>query len=257
MIGHRVMGTSLLCTGDIRRKAERISIRRSRFTILPSIARWRRDLAKTSEWRSCHRSMALWMLGYPEAALADVDQALKDAREIGHAATLMYALAMTSFDPHSSAETTQSANAQFDELVALAEEKGALLEGVWELMTQGCLLALTGKASDAVRLITSGHRCMPINGSNTLVPTYLSYLAKAYAELGQFDDAWRCIGEAMHDGRNNQGKVGARPRSIASPAKSRCMSPEHGCRESAKRISSARSPSHVNNKPNPGNSAPP
>ena len=25
----------------------------------------------------------------------------------------------------------------------------------------------------------------------------LLYLARAYAELGQFDDAWRCIGEAM------------------------------------------------------------
>ena len=28
-------------------------------------------------------------------------------------------------------------------------------------------------------------------------PSSLSYLAKACAELGQFDDAWRCIGEAM------------------------------------------------------------
>ena len=26
---------------------------------------------------------------------------------------------------------------------------------------------------------------------------YLSYLARAYTGLGQFDDAWRCIGEAM------------------------------------------------------------
>ena len=40
------------------------------------------------------RSTPLWMLGYPEAALAGVDQALKDAREIGHAASLMYALAI-------------------------------------------------------------------------------------------------------------------------------------------------------------------
>ena len=32
------------------------------------------------------------MLGYPEAALRDADDALKDAREIGQAATLMYAL---------------------------------------------------------------------------------------------------------------------------------------------------------------------
>ena len=29
------------------------------------------------------------------------------------------------------------------------------------------------------------------------MPLCLSYSAKAYAALGQFDDAWRCIGEAM------------------------------------------------------------
>jgi predicted ATPase len=29
------------------------------------------------------------------------------------------------------------------------------------------------------------------------MPMFLSYLARAYAGLGQFDDAWRCIGEAM------------------------------------------------------------
>ena len=28
-------------------------------------------------------------------------------------------------------------------------------------------------------------------------PFYLSYLARAHAELGNFDDAWRCIGETM------------------------------------------------------------
>ena len=29
------------------------------------------------------------------------------------------------------------------------------------------------------------------------MPSNVSYLAAAYAELGQFDDARRCIGEAM------------------------------------------------------------
>ena len=32
-----------------------------------------------------YRSLALWLLGYPEAALADAEHALKDAREIGQA----------------------------------------------------------------------------------------------------------------------------------------------------------------------------
>ena len=30
-----------------------------------------------------------------------------------------------------------------------------------------------------------------------MMPSYLSYLARAHAELGQFDDAMRCIGEAI------------------------------------------------------------
>ena len=33
------------------------------------------------------RSWALWLLGYPEAAFADLAQALKDAREIAQAAS--------------------------------------------------------------------------------------------------------------------------------------------------------------------------
>ena len=43
-----------------------------------------------------YRSLALWLLGYPEAALADADQALHNAREIGHPATLMVAPSVTS-----------------------------------------------------------------------------------------------------------------------------------------------------------------
>ena len=46
-------------------------------------------------------------------------------------------------------------------------------------------------------MITSGITALRSTGATVLVPLCLSYLARAYAELGQFDDAWRCIGEAM------------------------------------------------------------
>ena len=43
-----------------------------------------------------------------------------------------------------------------------------------------------------------GDHCMAVNGINSYTcRLHLSYLARAYAELGQFDDARRCIGEAM------------------------------------------------------------
>jgi class 3 adenylate cyclase len=38
------------------------------------------------------RSLTMWMLGYPDAALADAERALQEAREIDHASTLMFAL---------------------------------------------------------------------------------------------------------------------------------------------------------------------
>ena len=65
------------------------------------------------------------------------------------------------------------------------------------MLRRGCLFAVTGKASDAVQMITSGITALRSTGSTLWLPLYLSYLAAAYAELGQFDDAWRCIGEAI------------------------------------------------------------
>ncbi len=59
-------------------------------------------------------------------------------------------------------------------------------------------IALTGKASNAVHMITSGIDRMAINGSNnTWMPRWLSYLAIAHADLGQINDARRCVGEAL------------------------------------------------------------
>ena len=62
---------------------------------------------------------------------------------------------------------------------------------------QGCVLALTGQSSEAIHMITSGITVSRSTGATIWMPLWLSSLASAYAELGQFDDAWRCIGEAM------------------------------------------------------------
>ena len=123
IIGHRLMGISC-CIRETLRKAVRISIARWRFTILPSIVRWRRDFPRTWGWQPCLSVDGLWMLGYPEAALADAERALTDAREIGQAATLMDALFHTSMT-HIACGKYATANALLNELVALADEKGS------------------------------------------------------------------------------------------------------------------------------------
>jgi hypothetical protein len=59
------------------------------------------------------------------------------------------------------------------------------------------VLTLAGRASDAIEMLISGITAWRTTGSTMWLPLYLPYLARAHAELGQFDDAWRCIGEAM------------------------------------------------------------
>ena len=97
-----------------------------------------------------YRSLALWMLGYPQAALANTNHALKRARELGQAATLMFAVTVTSVAHICPCGNYAAANAQLDELCAVADEKSALFWKAYGMVHQGRLFALTRNASDAV-----------------------------------------------------------------------------------------------------------
>jgi predicted ATPase len=46
-------------------------------------------------------------------------------------------------------------------------------------------------------MITSGIAGWRSTGATLWMPFHLPHLARAHAELGQFEEAWRCIGEAM------------------------------------------------------------
>ena len=56
---------------------------------------------------------------------------------------------------------------------------------------------MTGKASDAVREISSGMASLRSTGATLYEHWHLPHLAMAYVELGQPDDARRCIDEAI------------------------------------------------------------
>jgi predicted ATPase len=142
------------------------------------------------------RSLGRWLLGYPDSALADADQGLSDAREIGQAATLMYVLTIGRL-AHIYCGSCSGAKIHSDEVVALADEKGAVFWKAFGIMNQGWLAAVTGKASEAVGMLSSGINAWRSTGSTVWMPLYLLHLARTYSELGQLDDAWRSIGEAM------------------------------------------------------------
>jgi tetratricopeptide (TPR) repeat protein len=149
MIGHRLMGSSLLCTGEIadgRAHYDQALALYDPVAHRPLATRFGQDVGVSI---LSYRALALWMLGYPDAALADAVRALNDARRIGEAAALMYALQFT-FITQILCGNYFRANEQSGELIALADEKGAALWKAQGMLLRGCVFAVTGKASDAV-----------------------------------------------------------------------------------------------------------
>src|SRR5216683_279622 len=196
MIGHRIVGSSLLFTGDIAEGRGHFDQALALYDPAEHRSLATRFGQDTRMTLLSYRSLALWLLGCPEAALSDADEALKNSREIGQAATLMFALRITQTTYGLCGNRVATA-AHAQELVALAEEKGAPFWKAFGMMNQGSVLALTGRASGATEMLISGIAAYRTTGATIFLPFYLPHLARAHAELGQFEEAWRCIGQAM------------------------------------------------------------
>jgi predicted ATPase len=197
MIGHRAMGHALLLTGHfVKSRAHYDEALRLYDPAKHGIGAARVGGQDARVAVLVHRARALWLLGYPEAALADAAQAVSHAREIEHAATLMFALNHASVT-YVHCGDNDSADALLTELAQLVDKKGAAYWKAFGLMTQGALRLLRGKASDAVHLLTTGLKAYQSTGATVFVPWYLTHLATAYGSLSQCGNAQRMISEAI------------------------------------------------------------
>jgi class 3 adenylate cyclase/predicted ATPase len=195
LIAHRIMGHTLFHTGEFVEAKAHFDKGLALYN-----AAEHRPLA-TRFWVDsrivilCYRSLALWVLGYPEAAISDSDQAVSDARDIGQTGSLMYALLLASY-PHTFCGNYATATALIDEVTALASEKGSLITTAIATLVQAEIFALNDNATAALQSNIDGLNAVQSTGQTVFIPIYLSWLARTYATVGKFDDAWRCVGEA-------------------------------------------------------------
>jgi predicted ATPase len=196
MIGHRLLGSALLFTGDLAggRAHHDRAIALYDMAAHRSLAnRFGQDMGVTIlTWRHLN----LWILGYPEAALADVKRALEIAHETGQVGSLIYAQIHAGLT-QMHCGNFMAAQVQWENLLVFLEEKGALFWRTPLMLYQACCLVRLGKHSDAVKIFTGSVNAWQSTGATLILPYWLSFFATASAELGQFDKAWNCIGEAI------------------------------------------------------------
>ncbi|HLN48302.1 MAG TPA: AAA family ATPase, partial [Steroidobacteraceae bacterium] len=141
VVGHRIMGSSLLLTGDIAEGRQHYD---QAITLYDPAAphsletRFGQDLGIAN---LTYRSTPLWLLGYPQAARTDNENSVAKARETGHATTLILALTyMSVIDVLARKDYADAAKVTNDELIALSEEKGAVFWRVHGELLRGVLL---------------------------------------------------------------------------------------------------------------------
>ncbi|MBV9910583.1 MAG: AAA family ATPase, partial [Hyphomicrobiales bacterium] len=198
VMAHRQMGLSLLHTGEIAEGRDHLD---RAITFYDPVehrhlpTRFGQDIgASTLAWRS----LALLLLGYPEAALADTERALNISRNSTHTPTLIYVLIFSVLQQIHCGRL-EMANALLDELGILKEQTGSMSWNGWGLALRGCILALSGKAAEAVQDLAAGIAANRSTGNTMWTPLFLSYLARANANIGQFDTAWTNIHEAFRE----------------------------------------------------------
>ena len=197
VLGHHFLGHSLILTGDMAEGRTHLD----QAIALYDPAEHRRLATRFGQDRRvpslCFRSSALWFLGYPEAALADAHHAISYAREIGQAATLMFALCHASLTEVFCGNYV-SANALYDELDLVGGRKRRpVLEGARTGRYKVACWPMPAKPRTQFTRSPPGSLHSGQREQRGLCRLYLSYLARAHADLGHFDDAWRCISEAI------------------------------------------------------------
>jgi class 3 adenylate cyclase/predicted ATPase len=196
IVGHRTMGSTLALMGDLVQARAHYDEALALYRPAEHrrlMTRFGQDLRVTC---LSFRSMALWLLGYPETALKDADDALREARQIEHAATLMFTLNFPIL-VNTYCGNYDAANELLEELAVLAEEKGAPFRKAEGVLRRGYILTLTGKAAKAVEMVSNGIALWRSAGSTIFTPEHEFMLAIAHADSGQFDEAWRLISKAM------------------------------------------------------------
>jgi class 3 adenylate cyclase/predicted ATPase len=200
IMGHRIMGRTLIDTGNLAAGRAHCDEAMALYDPAKHRSVATRFGQEAGVSIRSFRAYGIWLLGYPDAALSDAGQAINDAHNFGQAGTLMFALGHVPRTYFLCGEYA-TADAQADELIRLADEKRALHWKAWGTIYRGSVLALTALNSDAIhnaiQTIASGIAARRDAGATMDTPFYLSQLAWAYSRANQYNDAWRCVEEAV------------------------------------------------------------
>ena len=140
-------------------------------------------------------SLALWLLGYPDQALAHMRAAISHARDIGHAFSLAFALEFAAAYLHHMRREPEAVAEHARALLTFAAEQEILIFSFTGAVDEGG--AWSGNGEAPIDQIRAALASLWATGSEIAHPFRLTLLVRCLARTGQIDEALETLTEAL------------------------------------------------------------
>jgi predicted ATPase len=146
----------------------------------------------------CHAQLGRvhWLLGYPDKAKKDVDNALQTARDLAHP----YSYAIGLFISAWVCQLRRDAQGTLElvtQAVALSHEQGYTMILCWAKMLLGWALTGQGKLAEGILTMREALAEQRASGSEIMRSYFLALFGEALAKAGQREQGLSVLGEAL------------------------------------------------------------
>ena len=147
----------------------------------------------------------LWLLGYPEQALARVHEALALAHELSHPFSLAFVQCWAAY-VYQLRRDVPAVHEHAGAAIALATEQGFTAWAIWGTIMRGWALVMQGQGESGMAQVRQGTTAWRATGAALNVPYLCTVLAELCDHLGHTDDGLQALAEAhtlveQHDER--------------------------------------------------------
>jgi predicted ATPase len=143
-----------------------------------------------------HDAHMLWLLGYPDQALARSQAAVTLAQQMAHPLSLAYTLGMTAFF-HQFRREVCATQEHAEAAMSLAKEQGFSYWMAFGAILGGWSLVHQGQTQGGMTQLHQGLRDFRATGAELSQPGFLALLAEAHGTMGQPEAGLTVLTEAL------------------------------------------------------------
>jgi predicted ATPase len=195
VIAHYTLGWTGLCLGTLPAARQHLEEGNARYTPDQRHAPAFRMGQDPGVACRAFAAMALWLLGYPDQALAYLHEALALAHELSHPISLAFARSMAAFVSQFRRDVP-AVHEHAEATVALSTEQGFAQWSALGTTLRGWALTIQGHTEEGLAQIRQGIAAWQATGALLLMPFQSTLLAEVSARLGHTEDSLQALAEA-------------------------------------------------------------